>query len=219
MREVRKNHPHRFAAVVPGYGANVRRVAYLLLALCIAAAFIAPPDWLTGSVIFLILDVGSHLAVAGLVAALLLLLIFARFIGRKRRRWTVVMIFLLTLTLGIWLADELYETRYADCDDTTQELNGGPVSIGGSAYDITLCQAPALIGRGQVVRLLVKDSEGQKLARRYFLIGKFDEEHEALRFGSDAILYQDQSADMPLRAIQFPPSLQDWIMARLPFAL
>ncbi len=135
-------------------------------------------------------------------------------------------------TLAIWAAAFLASSTYlynffhqADCEryNYTERLNGGLKEIGGKKYNISICgtgvRNSRFFGEGlDRVQLTVRDGHGSVLARRYYKILLGDTlGHKPLQINQNSIHYFDDSDSYAEQGtISIPPTIHDWIGARIP---
>ncbi|WP_216667223.1 hypothetical protein [Herbaspirillum rubrisubalbicans] len=129
----------------------------------------------------------------------------------------------------IWVAFFLFSSTYlfnffhqTDCEryNYTEKLHGGVKEIAGATYHISICGAGVsgshFFGEGtERVRLTITDEQGGILAKRYYKIFLDDSSGlQSLSINKNRILYFD--ADSKQEDISIPPSIHDWIGARIP---
>lgn len=114
----------------------------------------------------------------------------------------------------IGLVIHLNRPNYGRCDIFTKELNGGEKHFHGEAYYAKLCGAD--IRNGTEIRFQLFDRAGKLRAQRYFSYYVNSATERDLSDGMDSIIYYDGSKESPLQSISIPPTMWDWIQARLP---
>lgn len=132
-----------------------------------------------------------------------------------RRKYVIYSVWL-ALAIGLTTVC-LYKDQalYSNCSYYTKLLNGGTQKIGEKNYQINLCGRQTNTG-GTKIRLDVLAEQGELLARRYFSFYWNDASEKELAYSEEAIIYYDNSQDVPLKAIDMPPTLLDWLSARVP---
>lgn len=113
---------------------------------------------------------------------------------------------------------------YTDCQhhNYNSKLNGGIKEFDGKKYTINLCGSGVnnnhFFGDGMdSVQLTVVDARGEILARRnYKVFWDGQPGHEPLTIGPNSITYRDDEKQADY-TIDMPPTLIDWVRARLPF--
>ena len=135
-------------------------------------------------------------------------------------------------TIAIWAIAFLVSSTYlynffhqTDCEqyNYTNRLNGGVKEIGGKKYAISICGTGVsnshFFGEGfDRVQLIVTDEQGSVLARRYYKILLGDTlGHRPLQINQNSISYFDDSNSYAEQGtISIPPTIHDWIGARIP---
>ncbi len=135
-------------------------------------------------------------------------------------------------TIAIWAIAFLVSSTYlydffhqTDCEqyNYTEKLNGGVKEIGGKKYHISICGTGVsdshFFGEGlDRVQLTVTDEQGSVLARRYYKILLDDTlGHRPLEINQNSINYFDDSDSYSEQGtISMPPTIRDWIGARVP---
>ena len=135
-------------------------------------------------------------------------------------------------TIVFWTAAFLTSSTYlynffhqTDCEqyNYTEKLNGGVKEIGGKKYAISICGTGVsnshFLGEGfDRVQLIVTDEQGSVLARRYYKILLGDTlGHRPLQINQNSISYFDDSNSYAEQGtISIPPTIHDWIGARIP---
>ena len=138
----------------------------------------------------------------------------------------------MTPAIAIWVLAFLVSSTYfynffhqTDCEqyNYTEKLNGGLKEIGGRKYNISICGTGVsnshFFGEGfDRVQLVVTDEQGSVLARRYYKVLLGDTlGHRPLQINQDSINYFDDSNSYAEQGtISIPPTVHDWIGARIP---
>ncbi len=134
--------------------------------------------------------------------------------------------------IAIWVVALLTSSTYlynffhqTDCEqyNYTERLNGGLKEIGGRKYNISICGTGVsnshFFGDGfDRVQLVVADEQGSVLARRYYKVLLGDTlGHRPLQMNKNSINYFDDSNSYAEQGtISIPPTIHDWIGARIP---
>lgn len=102
--------------------------------------------------------------------------------------------------------------------DYTKKLNGGIREIQGKKYNIRMCgNGGDSTSNGDEVRLEIFDEKGVLLAKRYFVVDWGSAFHEPLEYHQDHVIYFDYTNDRGYeQKINMPPTIVDWVRARLP---
>lgn len=129
----------------------------------------------------------------------------------------------------IWLSTLLLAINFiasrdlADCQkfNYNDTLNGGFKEFNGKKYTVNICGSGAgdshFFGNGlDAVQLTILDDKGDELAKRSYKIS-WDTQpgHAPLTIENDSITYQNDE-DQRSYIIYMPPTLIDWIHAKVP---
>lgn len=165
----------------------------------------------------------------GLVAAIMLFFGYkARLIckaersfGRELLKMTPAIIFWLCVIL--YLANFLVGGGNYDCQkyNYTSQLNGGVKYFQGRKYAIKICGSGVnnshFFGDNMdPVELTITNDQGELLVKRHYKVFWDGQPgHEPLTIGAASITYQDDDKQLD-HSIAMPPTVIDWIRARVP---
>jgi hypothetical protein len=132
---------------------------------------------------------------------------------------SIVILIVVFLFSSTYLFNFFHQT---DCTqhDYTAKLDGGIKRIGSKTYHIRICGSGLIdshfLGEGlDKVLLSIMDEQGTILAKRHYTIFLDDSLGLAsLQISEDKLLYFD--ADSKQGEIAIPPTIHDWIGARIP---
>ena len=155
-----------------------------------------------------------------------LLRTIARF-GRAKR------VGLAIVTLGLLACLALISLGGVTTDDTdcqrfnyNAKMNGGIKQVDGMTYIVNICGSGArshgfFADQNEQVKLVITDANGSTLATRLFFVfwdGRPGEDSIKIRDGK--LIYFDASDEYDSkRSIQMPPTMIDWVAARIPIRL
>lgn len=137
----------------------------------------------------------------------------------------------MTPSVIIWAVAFLCSSTYlynlfheTDCQQYSynNKLNGGPKEIGGKTYIFNVCGGvhdSHFLGDGlDRVQLTITDEQGAVLAKRHYKIMWGDTlGHQPLLINRNSISYfDDTNSYAEQRTITMPPTILDWIGARVP---
>ncbi|MET3134769.1 preprotein translocase subunit SecE [Oxalobacteraceae bacterium GrIS 1.11] len=103
-----------------------------------------------------------------------------------------------------------------------EKLNGGVKEFNGKKYTVNICGSGVnnshFFGDNMdKVQLTIHNDQGELLAKRHYKVFWDDKPgHEPLTVGKDSITYQDDEKQQDY-SITIPPTLIDWIRAKVPF--
>lgn len=106
--------------------------------------------------------------------------------------------------------------------DYTQQLNGGAKIFQGKRYMVSICGSGVnnshYFGDSmEAVELTVKNDTGEIMAKRHYKVFWDGQPgHEPLVIGRNSITYQDDEKQKDY-VINVPPTMVDWVKARIPF--
>lgn len=195
---------------------NVKAALVAALVLALAGCLL----YLAG-VKILLFAIGNKSLVSMVIVALLLaaaggLLAKIR-IGIRAKVLAVILLPVLVYASAC-LFDALLPVRYDRCDVYTKKLNGGLKSINGRVYNVSMCGTGGdSMQSGDEVRLQVFGASGRLLVQRHFTVNWNENYPNALEYGTDRITYYDNNGKGGSATISFPPTVVEWMRARLPF--
>jgi len=116
----------------------------------------------------------------------------------------------------------MFHPNYHRCDfyNSSSTLNAGEKNIGGKIYNVQVCGMGGddQNGTDDELELSVLDENGNLLARRHFSVNWYSSSsyHQPLKYEGNKIMYVDYSSREYTKSIAIPPTLTDWIAARIP---
>lgn len=135
---------------------------------------------------------------------------------RYYRRFSLIYLLVLFYCLSI-LITNISSPIYKKCDAYTQKLNGGLRQFDDKTYRIQICgSGPNDSGNHDHIRLQVFNSADSLQAIRYFRIDWDFSLDNSLKYDADGIQYLDFSSDELDQRLYMPPSVLDWVRARIP---
>ncbi|MCW3696785.1 hypothetical protein [Burkholderia cenocepacia] len=138
------------------------------------------------------------------------------------------------VTLGFLVFFYFVNFRGITTDDTVcqrfnynAKLNGGTKQVDGTTYIVNICGSGGgrangfFAGQNEQVKIVVADARGSALATRLFFVfwgGRPGAEPIEIRDGK--LIYFDAADQYDgTRSISLPPTVIDWVTARIPFWL
>lgn len=132
-------------------------------------------------------------------------------------------------TIILWLGVVLYMANFIvggknyDCQryNYTDQLNGGVKDFQGRKYAIKICGSGVnnshFFGDSMdAVELTITNEQGELLAKRHYKVFWDGQPgHEPLTIRATSIIYQDDDKQVD-HSIAMPPTVIDWIRARVP---
>lgn len=124
---------------------------------------------------------------------------------------------------ALFAVEHYFPAPYGGCSDYTAALNGGVREFKGKKLNVTMCGRSGHLNwkNGDIVRLQVHSMEGELLAERFFIVNwESPEGFRPVHYDDDQLVYfSDGEYDgigTDAKTLSMPPTLQDWIQARLP---
>lgn len=141
--------------------------------------------------------------------------------GRELLKMTPAIIFWLGVVL--YVANFIVGGKNYDCQkyNYTDQLNGGVKDFQGRKYAIKICGSGVnnshFFGDSMdAVELTITNEQGELLAKRHYKVFWDGQPgHEPLTIRATSIIYQDDDKQVD-HSIAMPPTVIDWIRARVP---
>lgn len=141
---------------------------------------------------------------------------------RKPLKWTFATISLVVAAIVIGsITSNLFDNTDCQNYNYNTKLNGGIKVFDNKKYNVNICGSGVNNSRFSgdsmdVVQITIMDELGNVLAkRRYKVFWEGKPGHEPIIIGKDSITYQDDDKQRDY-IITMPPTLLDWVRARLP---
>jgi hypothetical protein len=212
---------------------SIKKISFILALVMIFILFCVATDWLLPGRLHngLIIAGFSFASEIALLLGFVICLLFGYkaikiFKGEKSPRQEFVKMMPATIICfsTALLALNFFAGRdITDCEkfNYNDKLNGGIKEFNGKKYTVNICGSGVsdshFFGDGMdTVQLTIIDEEGNELAKRgYKVFWDAELGHEPLVTEKDSITYQDDE-DQRSYIISMPPTLIDWIQARIP---
>jgi len=141
--------------------------------------------------------------------------------GRELLKMTPAVVFWICVVL--YAVNLLVGGKNYDCQkyNYTNQLNGGVKDFQGRKYTIKICGSGVnnshFFGDSMdAVELTITNEQGELLAKRHYKIFWDGQPgHEPLTIGAASIIYQDDDKQVD-HSIAMPPTVIDWVRARIP---
>lgn len=185
------------------------------------------PDWLGVAILFFIAKYKESIG----YTILALLFIFGsygivEFIKNTEQPWQAArkkIPILLSVPFVIYACAAIFvpllPTDYDRCDYYNERLDGGVREFLGKKYTVIMCGTGGDNRQSNdEIRLQVFSEQGELVAQRYFVVN-WDESspNRGIQYFPDHISYVDESLEKDFKkTIAMPPTIADWIRARLP---
>lgn len=113
--------------------------------------------------------------------------------------------------------DTIFPIDYNRCDYYNERLNGGVKEFQGQKYKINICGTGGdSMQNNDEVRLQVFNEKGDLLAVRHFVVHWDTNFDRSLEYHPNNITYFDPTDKHFEKTLTMPPTVLDWIRARLP---